>query len=428
MIMPDRPLKAHVSDSKHPFATLTSTDNSSMSSATEAAEGTIAHAYNTPTSSLSIDTASDPPLAVVLRPSAANVAAACSQPYPLESLTKLGIRVRDFAYESTLPPISSTPQFVGGARALKRERSTYEDDDNPFAPPRSLGESRRERSPEFGAGAKKAKGLARELTEPVDSQLPPSQPTLARHTGFIEIGQSLSALIPDGEQGGSSQLSTPQRHGFSKGPFARSPLGGSSWVSPSQPDQASQESDTWIDTPLVTPNGSLQWKVTNTSAISASQLDTESQVPTAEDVTLSQLGFTPDPSQQYSQNVFHGSPESPMGEPSSRHTEHPASPSPSRPRIPAMSPHQPVESLLTHLPPRYDFRDRDNSSVPSSLPPSDHVIRSRPRDQRSTSLSPRRLSPRPSRPKGKQTSQSARPLRRSARNAQKTNESGAIVS
>lgn len=357
----------------------------------------------------------------------ANTAAGYSGPYPVEELTKLGIKVRDFAYESTLPPISSTPQFVGGARALKRERSTYEDDENPFAPPPLWGKNSRERIPESGAAAKKVKGLARELTEPVDSQLPPSQTTLARHTGFFEIGQSLSALVSDGDRGGASQPSTPQRHALSKGPFARSPLGGPTRVV--DPDQASQESDTWIDTPLVTPNGSLQWKVTNTSAIPASQLDIESQLPVPEDVTLSQLGFTPDPSQQYSQDVFRGFPESPTGESSSRHTEYPPLPTLSPPPIVATSLHPSAKAIPIQAP-RYDFRYRDPSSVPPPFPTIDHVTSSRPRsrDQRSLSLSPRRLAPRSPRPKGKRISQSARPLRRSARNAQKTSEPGALVS
>lgn len=83
-----------------------------------------------------------------------------SQDNVVEEVTQMGIKVRDFAYESTLPPISSVPQFVGGPRPLKRERTHEDGGDSPSLP----------HSPSHARGGhfavlKKAKGLARELTE-----------------------------------------------------------------------------------------------------------------------------------------------------------------------------------------------------------------------------------------------------------------------
>ncbi|KAG1728229.1 hypothetical protein EDB19DRAFT_1941416 [Suillus lakei] len=61
----------------------------------------------------------------VLRPS--------SQQPTIEMLQSLGIKVRDFAYESTLPPIAPVPQVPRqtqpSARPLKRTRGDWEEEE-----------------------------------------------------------------------------------------------------------------------------------------------------------------------------------------------------------------------------------------------------------------------------------------------------------
>ena len=297
-----------------------------------------------------------------------------------------------------------------------------EDEVDPFAPSKpSIGFARGS-SPNTGF-LKKAKALARELTEPIDPQVSSSQTPLARHTGFFEIGQSLSTLAR-GSNYASIHPATPQRHTLSPSPLNRTPSTAPSWLSMSQRDPESQDSDAWIDTPLVTPNGSLQWRVTDTSAIPASQLDAESQLTVAENVTFSQLGFTPNQS-QLPEHPFDDPTDSP-GASSSHHTTRPTSPSPVRPSGGGRTLRSPLRAVFepTPAPPaRYNFRDRANPQIAPMTAVTNHS-RSRspslPRDRRSTSLSPHRLSPQRSpRHKGKRTSQSVRPVRRSARHARK---------
>ncbi|EGO27657.1 hypothetical protein SERLADRAFT_461496 [Serpula lacrymans var. lacrymans S7.9] len=55
----------------------------------------------------------------------------------------------------------------------------------------------------------------------------------------------------------------------------------------------SQDSEPYVDTPHVTPNGSLHWGIRDTSSIPASS----SQEPVPEAVTYSQLGLSPEFSQ-----------------------------------------------------------------------------------------------------------------------------------
>lgn len=341
----------------------------------------------------------------------------------------MGIKVRDFAYESTLPPISSVPQFVGGPRPLKRERTHEDGGDSPSLP----------HSPSHARGGhfavlKKAKGLARELTEPVDPPSVPGQTSLARHTGVHDFSQTLASFTV-GSSRGVSHPTTPHRQVYAGNPF---PLSGSPLAAlgiyASPQNQESQESEAWIDTPLVTPKCSLQWGVADTSAIPMSQLDTASQEQPAEDVTFSQLGF-PDPSQQYSQSILEASPGSPSSPSSSaRATRTSLSPSPSRPHRTARSAEGPLKPLATEAMtnpatpsgPRYNLRDRANPTIlPATTitPParSRSRSRSRSRETRSNSLSPRRQ---PARvrspgPKSKRAPSSAQTLRRSARHVPK---------
>lgn len=260
-------------------------------------------------------------------------------------LASYGIKVRDFAYESTLPPIAPVrflPRQI--QPGLKRVRQGEEE--NPFiqSPPRDTGAE--------GSNFIKKLKLGREVTEP-DLQSSSLPPTRAR--GFTNLD--------DYDHSTESQLiSTSQQ---------------SDW--PSQPPlqyDDSQEFEPYIDTPLVTPNGSLQWPVANTSSIPASQLDTASQDAASELLSYSQLGFThPDESSQQESTTI-GSPalpESPLpprpGACSSTLPYSLGSPSPlPRPTVApiqalnALAPPHPSASLSTA--PRYHLRQRVIPSPP----------------------------------------------------------------
>ncbi|KAK0461988.1 uncharacterized protein EV420DRAFT_1242894, partial [Desarmillaria tabescens] len=160
------------------------------------------------------------------------------QPQP-EDLAKFGIKARDFAYESKLPPIPPfrrKPPQSGLMRSPKRLRRFGEEDvDNEDV---------------FSAG-KKPK-LQRVDTEPVIEE-PPSQ----RMPAYSDITKLPPLLLP------SSQ----------------------------PPIYDSQESEPYVDTPLVTPNGSLNWGFKDTSSIPASQLDTASQATIPDLISMAQLGL-----------------------------------------------------------------------------------------------------------------------------------------
>jgi hypothetical protein len=179
------------------------------------------------------------------------------------TLAMLGIKVRDFAYESTLPPVKPVHllprQIQPGLRTLKRIRDGEVEDvfSQPTAGSAEEGE---------GSSSKKSK-LERTMTEPVlETGIPPT-----RARGFANLEEYDPAT--------DSQLIINSQ---------QSDLGAS------QPPPLvfeSQESEPYIDTPFVTPNGSLQWPVANRSAIPASQLDTASQEAGPEPLSYAELGL-----------------------------------------------------------------------------------------------------------------------------------------
>ncbi|KAI0053673.1 hypothetical protein FA95DRAFT_1552180 [Auriscalpium vulgare] len=209
-----------------------------------------------------------------------------SSPPSLEQLAAENIKVRDFAYESMLPPLPSIPRFrlampfvqqgqKGGLgpRPLKRlkSRHDYDPDEDPFVLTTSNGEDL----------SSKSKPLSRKSTEPILAPEEYSQPqepdgVFARRPGFSDLAYYSPPPRPSATP---RPLLSPQR----AMPLATTFL------------MESQEESQGPDTPLVTPAGSLLWPapVLDTSAIPASQLDSESQVPVQEDdVSYSQLGFS----------------------------------------------------------------------------------------------------------------------------------------
>ncbi|EIW61677.1 uncharacterized protein TRAVEDRAFT_63336 [Trametes versicolor FP-101664 SS1] len=305
-------------------------------------------------------------------------------------LATCGITVRDFAYETTLPPVTTVPRFAvqtqPRTRTLKRtrdmlngnadgEESDVEDPSIPrtwYIDSNGTGVSRSSRF------RKRAQALGRTLTEPADEEPAQSQGLTTREGGFA-LPCALRAVSPAGPSQGAQCPSTPHRPRRQAQTTSLSPLAITNNVSPSQASQQgeSQESEPWIDTPLVTPNGSLQWPlptVQNTSAMPASQLESIlPQLPDEDDVTMSQLGFSPARSQARSQHpaVF-GS--SPAGTPSRRRHDLQLPPqaefnrfAPSSSKSPPSSvsppPTTPVLQDARPSSPRYHLRQRPPAAV-----------------------------------------------------------------
>ncbi|KAI0638382.1 hypothetical protein C8Q77DRAFT_1017214, partial [Trametes polyzona] len=242
-----------------------------------------------------------------------------------------GIKVRDFAYENTLPPVTTVPRFSvqtqPRVRPLKRTRDLLERTDDEESDVEDPSIPRTWYIDSDGSGVsrpsryrKKAMALCRTLTEPADDA-PASQGLNTREGGFA-LPRSQRGRTPETPPPPSPSAqypTTPHRPHRDAQTSSLSPLTIANNVSPVQASQQgeSQETESWIDTPLVTPNGSLQWPVPavqNTSAMPASQL--ESVLPqhiTEEETTLSQLGFSPERSQPPA-----ALPSSPAGTPSRR--------------------------------------------------------------------------------------------------------------
>jgi hypothetical protein len=185
------------------------------------------------------------------KPIKASVKAASEQP-TVAMLASLGIKVRDFAYESKLPPIQPIyrhPRQIQPAvvrTALKRQWAELGEDDF-FSQPSSQPETSQ-------------KKLERTSTEPA---IPPAHDS-------TDIDDDECDSLTDSQQAnnyaGSQQM----------------PLS----------VFESQGSEPYVDTPLVTPKGSLQWPVADTSNIPASQLDAESQSTALEPASHSLLKFS----------------------------------------------------------------------------------------------------------------------------------------
>lgn len=213
-----------------------------------------------------------------------------SQQPDAAKLASYGIKVRDFAYESTLPPVKPVHllprQIQPGLRPFKRIRA--DDVEDVFSQPTAGNAAEGE-----GNSSKKSK-LERTVTEPVlRLGIPPT-----RERGFVNLDDydpaSDSQLIVNSQQSDSAASQAPALY------------------------FESQESEPYIDTPFVTPNGSLQWPVADNSAIPPSQLDMTSQEAILEPLRYSQLGFfqADEPSQQpvsrASSSVLSDPPPSPV--------------------------------------------------------------------------------------------------------------------
>lgn len=205
---------------------------------------------------------------------------AASQQPTVEMLQSLGIQVRDFAYESTLPPIASIPrvprQIQPSARPLKRTSRDWEEEH---------GASSRPSHPQFGREAtnactvtdRKPNSLVRRPTEPLEFDLPASMPMM----GCADLSRPflLGSQLPF-----HTSHHTPPKTPSASPPT--SPLFGL----PSQ--EESQESEL-----VMTPIGAESWHIEDTSSIPASQLDTDCSAFVAEEMSYSLVGLSPQTSQ-----------------------------------------------------------------------------------------------------------------------------------
>jgi hypothetical protein len=191
----------------------------------------------------------------------------------------MGIKVKDYAYESTLPPIlpyrrvpiQSQPDPV----AYKRRRDQVEGEVDLVAD-------------DTGSFSQSSQGgmwdpfditkVKRQKTEPAipeeeeaSQQLTRQLPYLSSRTTFLNPSQD--------SQMGRGRAISQQTNWSSPGPSTQS----------QQPPSLVHSQDTqedWVDTPLVTPNGSLQWMNDDTDIVPSSQPDED---------TLPLFPLKPDP-------------------------------------------------------------------------------------------------------------------------------------
>lgn len=211
-----------------------------------------------------------------------------SQQPTVETLQSLGIKVRDFAYESTLPPIAPIPrvprQTQPSARPLKRTRGDWEEED---------GAPSQYSRPQFGREAtnagmqtsSKPESLVRKATEPLEFNAPPVSKRVmgcADLSRPVLFGSQLPFRTP--RRALKAHRTPPRRSPTTP---LTSPLFGSPSEEPSQ--GASQESEL-----VMTPAGPASWHIEDTSSIAISQMDTDLLAFVPEEITYSQLGLSPD--------------------------------------------------------------------------------------------------------------------------------------
>lgn len=185
------------------------------------------------------------------RPIKASVKAASEQP-TVAMLASLGIKVRDFAYESKLPPIQPIyrhPRQIQPAvvRTVLKRQWTESGEDDPFSQSSSQPETSQ-------------KKLERTATEPAIPPAPDLTNIDDHEYDSLHTDSQQPEIYPESQQMPPTIFE-------------------------------SQESEPYVDTPLGTPKGSLQWQVPD---IPTSQLDPESQTMTTFDSPLrfSRISFS----------------------------------------------------------------------------------------------------------------------------------------
>lgn len=305
----------------------------------------------------------------------------------VSKLAELGVKVRDFAYESTLPPV---PTVYLQPRQI--QPSVPKDVNDPNDPHYVLEEERKKKVYTFESTRK----IERTPTEPAleSDLLPPPRrtfPKIKRANAQLDLGSQ------------SQSQSQPQSQPLPVHPvlpydITNTPLSVSQPVPGLATD--SQQTEPWVDTPIVTPNGSLQWpsgaKVEDASAVATSQLEptvSDSQAsPVTEPMSYSQMGFmdldggikSPDHdnlprSSNVTDLVATTRTLTPTRGVSKRGRVEPKRPSPSPSRAPLV-PTSPAEPLPSSPQPQRDPASLARSPIPApvagpsrpSTPPSPH--------------------------------------------------------
>ena len=176
----------------------------------------------------------DPKQPNASKPIKASVKAASEQP-TVGMLASLGIKVRDFAYESKLPPIQPIYRHPRQIQpAVVKRQWTESGEDHPFSQSSSQPETSQ-------------KKLERTATEPAISPAPDLTDVDDYEYDSLHTDSQQPEIYPESQQMPPSIFE-------------------------------SQESEPHVDTPLVTPKGSLQWPALD---MPTSQLDSESQTMAA---------------------------------------------------------------------------------------------------------------------------------------------------
>ena len=293
-------------------------------------------------------------------------------------LAKLNIQVLDYAYIDTgLPPVPhygrslrAPKQVVVGPKPVEYLRNRGSEGKNdPFSAgpshqtPGGLSQPVAPTPGSDTSSSQKAKPLEREDTEPTPAESS-HRPIPGRAQGYSDL--TLYQPSSQSQQNSSNQQqprplhiitnSQPQSH--AQDPEISSP----SQQVPHFAYSQESEFEPYIDTPLVTPNGSLQWETPDIyiGAIPESQMDADSQMPPPDIFSYSQMGFDPLQSQSQSDHLF----PSPPRETSQRHR---------------------LQSSPPAVPPvRYAMLSLGNSSSPgpsSPLPLSSSMRQSRSRSR-----------------------------------------------
>ncbi|KAF9238746.1 hypothetical protein BU15DRAFT_47242 [Melanogaster broomeanus] len=236
--------------------------------------------------------------------SASGSQAASSLQPSLELLASLGIKVRDFAYENTLPaiiPVPRVPRQVQPApSALKRSYRDWDEEAEDLQRSHSvLMPSGKQSFQSKRTPPKKSRSLERKATEPLGEGAIQYTRTLER----ITIGEVRSLV---------SSIQAPAFPATPRRRFSASPP--TSPITPSLSQIASQESEL-VQTPSAIP---FVIHVDDTSMIPASQLDSESQGPSVHPVPYSQFELSPRPSSRSSSRGFLSHPPSPQQPSTSR--------------------------------------------------------------------------------------------------------------
>lgn len=350
-----------------------------------------------------------------------------------------GIKVRDFAYESKLPPVPSYKRpIIAGPRRLKRTRAEYEAGDCEEDDEQLLQAlARYSLHPKFRAElrpSKRVRVLERVNTEPVEeSQGQPS-------TGFSNISEITDTYTEPSN-------SQPRTYGCASPPVTPRPTPVSLPRSPFDPIQSprvlrstsphptvdtemlSHDDEPWVDTPKVSPDDSLDFPFPRGNNLPTPRIQSPARSPFATSVTFTGISFTPSQSQRthtplrrsLSRNVLQlGAPPRLSRSPSL----HQLPTAKSRPRANPV-PHRLSNGSMQPAPqPRYHLRDRSRIARTSS---SLTVSRSRSNSRAASSSSTHRSDgkPRSSLSKGAANAGKAKvapkpkstpALRRSARN------------